>query len=120
MLEYTCGSESGLEHGRRSVEIAEKLDNEASRSAAYAALGLANLVEGQPTAARDARRCGKPSTSTARSALPATPSGSRESSTHEVLVEPSRIPGRPRVRSGDRESATRSPRRHRARTQSMN
>ena len=57
MLEYTCGRpESGLEHGRRSLEIAEKLDNEACRMAAYAALGLANLVEGQPAAARDALR----------------------------------------------------------------
>jgi len=57
LLEYTCGrAESGLEHGRRSLEIAEKLDNEASRMAAYAALGLANLVEGQPAAARDAFR----------------------------------------------------------------
>jgi class 3 adenylate cyclase/tetratricopeptide (TPR) repeat protein len=57
LLEYTCGRpESGLEHGRRSLEIAEKLDNEASRMAAYAALGLANLVEGQPAAARDALR----------------------------------------------------------------
>jgi tetratricopeptide (TPR) repeat protein len=56
-LEYTCGhAESGLEHGRRSLEIAEKLDNEASRMAAYAALGLANLVEGQAAAARDAFR----------------------------------------------------------------
>jgi len=58
-LEYTCGrAESGLEYGRRSLEIAEKLDNEASRLAAYAALGLANLVEGQPAAARDAFREG--------------------------------------------------------------
>jgi tetratricopeptide (TPR) repeat protein len=57
LLEYTCGRpESGLAHGRRSLEIAEKLDNEASRMAAYAALGLANLVEGQPAAARDAFR----------------------------------------------------------------
>ena len=57
LLEYTCGrTESGLEHGRRSLDIAEKLDNEASRMAAYAALGLANLVEGQPAAARDAFR----------------------------------------------------------------
>jgi tetratricopeptide (TPR) repeat protein len=57
MLEHACGRpESGLEHGRRSLEIAEKLDNEASRMAAYAALGLANLVEGQPAAARDALR----------------------------------------------------------------
>src|SRR5262252_2594488 len=57
LLEYTCGrSESGLEYGRRSLEIAEKLDNEACRMAAYAALGLANLVAGQPSAARDALR----------------------------------------------------------------
>jgi adenylate cyclase len=57
LVEYTCGrAESGLEHGRRSLEIAEKLDNEASRMAAYAALGLANLVDGQPAAARDAFR----------------------------------------------------------------
>jgi adenylate cyclase len=57
LVEYTCGrAESGLEHGHRSLEIAEKLDNEASRMAAYAALGLANLVEGQPAAARDAFR----------------------------------------------------------------
>ena len=58
-LEYTCGrAESGLEHGRRSLEIAEKLDNEASRIAAYTALGLVNLVEGQAAAARDAFREG--------------------------------------------------------------
>ncbi len=55
MLEHTCGRpESGLKHARRSLEIAEKLDNEASRMAAYAAFGLANLVEEQPAAARDA------------------------------------------------------------------
>jgi class 3 adenylate cyclase/tetratricopeptide (TPR) repeat protein len=57
LLENACGRpESGLERGRRSLEIAEKLDNEACRMAAYAALGLANLVEGQPAAARDALR----------------------------------------------------------------
>src|SRR5262244_1931286 len=57
MLEHACGRpESGLDHGRRSLEIAEKLDNEASRMVAYAALGSANLVEGQPAAARDAFR----------------------------------------------------------------
>src|SRR5262249_8370589 len=57
LLEYTCGRpESGLEHGLRSLEIAEKLDNEACRMAAYAALGLANLAAGQPAAARDAFR----------------------------------------------------------------
>ena len=47
-------AESGLERGRRSLDIAEKLDNEASRVAAYVALGVAYLVEGQPAAARDA------------------------------------------------------------------
>ncbi|HWN93170.1 MAG TPA: hypothetical protein VNQ15_17235, partial [Verrucomicrobiae bacterium] len=57
MLEHTCGRpESGLKHARRSLEIAEKLDNEASRMAAYAAFGLANLVEEQPPVARDALR----------------------------------------------------------------
>src|SRR5262249_47868647 len=56
-LEHPCGRpESGLEEGRRSLDIAEKLDNEACRMAAYAALGLANLVAGQPAAARDAFR----------------------------------------------------------------
>jgi tetratricopeptide (TPR) repeat protein len=57
MLEHACGRpESGLKHARRSLEIAEKLDNEASRMAANAAFGLANLVEEQPAAARDALR----------------------------------------------------------------
>jgi len=57
LLEYTCGrSESGLKHARRSLEIAEELDHEACRMPAYAALGLANLVEGDPAAARDALR----------------------------------------------------------------
>jgi len=57
LLEYTSGRpESSLECGRRSLEIAEKLDNEACRMAAYAALGLANLVESRPAAARDAFR----------------------------------------------------------------
>jgi ATP/maltotriose-dependent transcriptional regulator MalT len=56
-LAYTCGvSESALEHGRRSLEIAEKLDNEASRMCAHLTLGFAYLVEGQPAAARDALR----------------------------------------------------------------
>jgi hypothetical protein len=36
------------------------------------------------TRRRPTGRCGKPSTSTARSAPPATPSGSRGSSTHEL------------------------------------
>ena len=54
---YASGdSESTLEHGRRSLEIAEKLDNESSRMLAYAVLGFAYLVEGQPAAARDALR----------------------------------------------------------------
>lgn len=57
MLEHTGGRpECGLEHGRRSLEIAERLDNEASRMAAYAALGLASLVEERAAAARDAFR----------------------------------------------------------------
>jgi len=54
---YACGDpESTLEHGRRSLEIAEKLDNESSRMLAYAVLGFAYLLEGQPAAARDALR----------------------------------------------------------------
>jgi len=54
---HACGgAESVLEHARRSVEIAEKLDNEASRIIAYHGLGLAHLVDGQPAAARDAFR----------------------------------------------------------------
>ena len=55
-LEVFTWIQSGLDHGRRSLDMAEKLDNEASRMAAYAALGLANLVEGRPAAARDALR----------------------------------------------------------------
>jgi tetratricopeptide (TPR) repeat protein len=54
---YACGdSESTLEHGRRSLEIAEKLGNESSRMLAYAVLGSAYLVKGRPAAARDALR----------------------------------------------------------------
>jgi class 3 adenylate cyclase/tetratricopeptide (TPR) repeat protein len=54
---YACGNpESTLEHGRRSLEIAEKLDNQSSRMLAYAVLGFAYLLEGQPAAARDALR----------------------------------------------------------------
>lgn len=54
---YACGDpESTLEHGRRSLEIAEKLDNESSRMLAYSVLGYAYLLEGQPAAARDALR----------------------------------------------------------------
>lgn len=56
-LAYACGApESTLEHGRRSLEIAEKLDNESSRMLAYYVLGFAYLLEGQPAAARDALR----------------------------------------------------------------
>ena len=54
-LAYACGgTESVLEHGRRSLEIAEKLDNETSRVLAYLALGTAYLIDAQPAAARDA------------------------------------------------------------------
>jgi tetratricopeptide (TPR) repeat protein len=56
-LTYACGGgESVLEHARRALEIAEKLDNEASRVTAYLNLGMAHLIEGQPSAARDALR----------------------------------------------------------------
>jgi tetratricopeptide (TPR) repeat protein len=50
------GTESVLEHGRRSLEIAEKLDNETSRVFAYFALGAAHLIDAQPAAAREALR----------------------------------------------------------------
>jgi tetratricopeptide (TPR) repeat protein len=50
------GTESVLQHGRRSVEIAEKLDTVSSRVFAYCALGIAHLTEGQSIAARDALR----------------------------------------------------------------
>jgi tetratricopeptide (TPR) repeat protein len=54
-LAYTCGSsQSVLEHGRRCLEIAEKLDNESSRTLAHAALGYAHLVDAQLAAAREA------------------------------------------------------------------
>jgi class 3 adenylate cyclase/tetratricopeptide (TPR) repeat protein len=54
-LAYACGgTESVLEHGRRSLEIAEKLDNETSRVHAYLTLGTAYLIDAQPAAARDA------------------------------------------------------------------
>jgi len=56
-LAYACGGgESVLEHGRRSLEIAEKLDNELSRVIAYGALGTAYLIDAQPAAAREALR----------------------------------------------------------------
>jgi tetratricopeptide (TPR) repeat protein len=54
---YACGEPgSTLEHGRRCLEIAEKLDNESSRMLAHAVLGFAYLLEGQPAAAREALR----------------------------------------------------------------
>jgi tetratricopeptide (TPR) repeat protein len=54
-ISYTCGGgESVLPHARRSLEIAENLDNESSRTIAYGALGFAYLVDGQHEAARDA------------------------------------------------------------------
>jgi len=56
-LAYACGgTESVLERGRRSVEIAEKLDNESSRVAGYCHLGNAYLIDAQPVAAREALR----------------------------------------------------------------
>jgi adenylate cyclase len=56
-LAYTCGGgESFLEYGRRSIEIAEKLDNEFSRVFAYLTLGTAYLIDAQPAAACDALR----------------------------------------------------------------
>jgi class 3 adenylate cyclase/tetratricopeptide (TPR) repeat protein len=56
-LAYACGGgESALEHSRRNVEIAEKLDNESSRMIAYFALGQARLADAQPAAAREALR----------------------------------------------------------------
>jgi tetratricopeptide (TPR) repeat protein len=56
-LAYACGgNESVLEHGRRSLEIAEKLDNEFSRVLAYSTLGTAYLIDAQPAAAREALR----------------------------------------------------------------
>ena len=54
-LAYTCGgTESVLEHGRRSLEIAENLDNEAARMVGHYNLGQAYLIGAQPAAARDA------------------------------------------------------------------
>jgi tetratricopeptide (TPR) repeat protein len=56
-LAYACGgTESVLDRGRRSLEIAEKLDNESSRMIAYFALGTAYLIDAQPVAAREALR----------------------------------------------------------------
>ena len=56
-LAYACGeSGSGLDHARRCLELAERLDIESSRAIAYGALGFAHLVSGQPTDARDSLR----------------------------------------------------------------
>jgi tetratricopeptide (TPR) repeat protein len=56
-LAYARGAtEHVLERARRNIEIAERLDNEASRIMAYHSLGRAHLVEGQPAAAREALR----------------------------------------------------------------
>jgi len=54
-LAYTCGGpESGLEHARRCLELAEELDIESSRMLAHAALGQSYLTDAQPLAAREA------------------------------------------------------------------
>ena len=47
-----------LDQARRALEIAETLDLETSRSVAFAALGVAWLIDGQPAIARDALRNG--------------------------------------------------------------
>jgi class 3 adenylate cyclase len=52
------GSESVLEQGRRSLEIAEKLDNESSRMIAHWALGQAYLIDAQPRAASETLSAG--------------------------------------------------------------
>jgi class 3 adenylate cyclase/tetratricopeptide (TPR) repeat protein len=51
---YSGETASGLEHARRSLEIAEKVDNESSRTLSYAALGIAHLGVGEPGEAREA------------------------------------------------------------------
>jgi len=43
-----------LEHGRRSLEDAEQLDNESARTHAHAVLGFAYLADGDAAAAREA------------------------------------------------------------------
>jgi tetratricopeptide (TPR) repeat protein len=56
-LAYTCGvTGSALEQARRCLEIAEKLDNESSRTIGYGALGWATLVGGQNQDACEALR----------------------------------------------------------------
>ena len=52
-LAYTCGGpEFTPEQGRRSLEIAEQLDNESSRMVAYMSLGYAHLMAADPAASR--------------------------------------------------------------------
>ena len=54
-LTYACGGTgTALAHGQRSLEIAEKLDNDTSRLMAHLALGYAHLAGAEPAAARDA------------------------------------------------------------------
>jgi adenylate cyclase len=48
---------SALEHGQRCLEIAEALDNEASRSCAYWVLGYGHLLTGNHRAALDSIDC---------------------------------------------------------------
>jgi class 3 adenylate cyclase/tetratricopeptide (TPR) repeat protein len=56
-LAYACGvSEFTPEQGRRSLEIAERLDNESSRMCAFMTLGRAYLQAGDHAAARAALR----------------------------------------------------------------
>ncbi len=56
-LAYTCGdSQPVLDRGQRSLDIAEKLDNESSRVIAYLSLGYGYLIDAQPLAAREALR----------------------------------------------------------------
>ncbi len=56
-LAYACGGpDSVVEHGQRSLDIAEQLGNESARSLAYWALGAAHLIDARPSAAREALR----------------------------------------------------------------
>ncbi len=56
-LSYTCGGAGSIvEQARRCVDLAEKLDNENSRVWAYYALGIAYLLDAEPTAACEALR----------------------------------------------------------------
>ncbi len=47
-----------LDQGRRSLDIAEKLDNDFSRVIGYFTLGMAYLLDQQPTSAREALQKG--------------------------------------------------------------